>query len=89
MISIKIKANLPGMEGIDSISIPNQDLITGLLKSNASSLNEILSGLINQSDPDNLMIIFAWTGNAIMTQKLDPAQKNALKEFVKNLNVVL
>jgi hypothetical protein len=87
MIEIKLVA--PITEEIPYITVPNQELIKGILAMPENEYREVITGVlsVDKLNVKRFMILFAYAGNCIRTMELDPAQKSVVEEYIKNFKL--
>jgi hypothetical protein len=84
MIGIEVS---PSSIDIGIITIPNDQLIKGIIAMPDTEYQEVLSGIVTEEKLtiDNIMRIFAASWRNLKRSNLNPAQRNALQEFIKQL----
>jgi hypothetical protein len=83
MITIE---NIPDIE-VQSLTIPNKELVKAILAMPENEYFEIFRGIFvkERISTDNLMRVFAMCWKQLSHSQLNPAQENALKMFVSNM----
>lgn len=86
---LEIKLPIGMAESIESATLPNSELIRGILAMPPEEYKEIISGILLESklNNDNMLLIFAHTGNILKKADLLPGQKNALKTYLQDFKI--
>jgi hypothetical protein len=85
MIEIKVD---PTSLSIGIVTIPNEELIKGILSMPDNEYIEVLRGILatDRLTTNSIMGVFARCWKLLSRNELDPSQINALKEFIKQIN---
>jgi hypothetical protein len=87
MLEVKLPIGLS--DRVESATLPNSELIRGILAMPPEEYKEVIAGILLQSrmNNDNLLLIFAHVGNYLQKSELLPGQRNALMTYLKDFKI--